>query len=146
MKNVSIIKVFECSELRRIEGRSDCLPEPNQNYPKRFPRNFSPTYLACMLRGLMAEINVCKTIRQIIYETFQVQWPVNLDECHRLSQFIFASANLYCVFYIISCNVYFTLHCVLCCTMYCTFHCAFSDCNFHVSLSFLLIALESKRC
>ena len=28
--------------------------------------------------------------------------------------------------------------------MYCTFHCVLSHCNFHVSLSLLLIALESK--
>ena len=30
--------------------------------------------------------------------------------------------------------------------MYCTFHCVLSHCNFHVSLSLLLIALESKHC
>ena len=29
--------------------------------------------------------------------------------------------------------------------MYCTFHCVLSHCNFHVSLSLLLIAVESKH-
>ena len=36
----------------------------------KFPRNFSPTFLACMSRELMAEINVCKTITQKIYVVF----------------------------------------------------------------------------
>ena len=33
LKNVSVIKVLECTEGRRIESRSVCLTKPNQNYP-----------------------------------------------------------------------------------------------------------------
>ena len=42
--------------------------------------------------------------------------------------------------------MYCTLHCVLSCIMCCTFYYVPLHCNFHVSLSFLLIILESKRC
>ena len=77
-----------------------------------------------------------------------MQCRVNLGEYHHVSRFILPSANFpyYHVFSILFlCTMYCTLHCVLSCTMYCTFHCAPSHCNFHVSLSLLLIALESKR-
>ena len=33
LKNVSVFKVLACTEGRRIESRSVCLTEPNQNYP-----------------------------------------------------------------------------------------------------------------
>ena len=59
---------------------------------------------------------------------------MNVDEkYYPISQFIFASAGLYCIFHIV--------------LMYhkCAFHCVLSHCTFHVSLSLLLIALESKR-
>ena len=45
---------------------------------------------------------------------FKVQWRVNLDEYHRLSQFILASANLYCIF-----QITFMYHIV--CSSLCTF-------------------------
>ena len=96
-----------------------------------------------MSLGLIAEINASKKIRQEIYEILKVQ---SLDENHHVSQFNLASPNLYCISHITSCIIYFTLHCVLSCIMYCTFHYVSSDCNFPVSLSLLLIALESKHC
>ena len=59
-----------CTEGRRIKSRSVCLTEPNQIIQKKFPHNSSPTNLECKPRGLIAEINVCKTIRQKIYVVF----------------------------------------------------------------------------
>ena len=65
-----------CTEGRKIESRSACLTEPNQNYPKKNLRNSSLTSLECKPRGLMTEVhNVCKTIGQKIYATFyDMKW------------------------------------------------------------------------
>ena len=35
MKNVSVIKVLECTEGRTIKSMSVCLTEPNQIYPSK---------------------------------------------------------------------------------------------------------------
>ena len=53
-----------------IESRSVCLTEPIKIIHKKLLHNSSPTNLECMLRGLMTESNVCKTIRRNIYVVF----------------------------------------------------------------------------
>ena len=65
-----------CTKDMRIESRSVCLTEPNQNSHKKFLRKSSPTNLECKPRGYN-DTNVCKTIRQGIclvlqYELFKV--------------------------------------------------------------------------
>ena len=55
-----------CIEDWTIKSTPVCLTEPNQNYQKKkkkILRNSSQ-------RGLMTEINVCKTIRQKVYAVF----------------------------------------------------------------------------
>ena len=74
-----------------------------------------------MPRGLMAEINVSKTIRQKIcrllrYEMFKVQWCMNLDEYHHVSQFNLTSVNLYCIFHKVF--MYHAFYSSLCTFMY----------------------------
>ena len=59
-----------CTEGRRIESRSVCLKEPKQNYPKKITCNSFPTNLECKPCKIMAENNVCETIRQKIYAAF----------------------------------------------------------------------------
>ena len=54
---------------KRIESRSVCLTEPNQNSHKKFLRNSSPKNLECKPHGYN-DRNVCKTIRQGIYVVF----------------------------------------------------------------------------
>ena len=67
------------------------------------------------------------------YQILKAQKHVNQDEyCHHVKQFILASANLHCNFHFFSY------------TMYYTFHCELPHCTFLVSLSFLLIARESR--
>ena len=60
-----------CTKDRRIENRSVCLTEPNQNSHKKFLRNSSPTNFECKPRGYN-DRNVCKTNRFLQYELFKV--------------------------------------------------------------------------
>ena len=62
---------------KKIESRSVCLTEPNQNSQKKFLRNSSPTNLECKPRGYN-DRNVCKTIRQGIYVVF---YNMNFSKC-----------------------------------------------------------------
>ena len=66
-----------CTKDRKIENRSVCLTEPNQNSHKKFLRNSSPTNLECKPRGYNDK-NVCKTIRQGIYVVF---YNMNCSKC-----------------------------------------------------------------
>ena len=69
------------------------------------------------------------------YQLLKVQKRINQDEyCYHVKQFILVSANSYCNFHVIF--KYYTLD----------FHCELPHCIFHVSLSFLLIALENRCC
>ena len=62
---------------KRIESRSVCLTEPNQNSQIKFRRNSSPTNLECKPRGYN-DRDVCKTIRQGIYVVF---YNMNCSKC-----------------------------------------------------------------
>ena len=66
-----------CTKDRRIESRSVCLTEPNQNSNKKFMCNSSPTNLECKPRGYNGR-NLCKTIRQGIYVVF---YNMNCPKC-----------------------------------------------------------------
>ena len=66
-----------CTKDRRIENRSVCLTEPNQNSHEKFLRKSSPTNLECKPRGYNDK-NVCKTIRQGIYVLF---YNMNCSKC-----------------------------------------------------------------
>ena len=70
------------------------------------------------------------------YQILKAQKRINHDEYwYHVKQFILASTNSYCVISILFLyNTYYT------------FHCALADCTFHVSLSFLLIAPETRYC
>ena len=121
-----------CSEGRRIESRSVCLTQPNQNYPKK---NFRAALLQQILnaskpRGLMTEINVCKTIRQKIYAIF---YDMKCSKCSDVWIWtstimlvtLFWHQQTYTVFSVlVLCTMYstFTFHCILTCTMCRTFH------------------------
>ena len=81
--------------------------------------------------------NICRLLH---YEMFKVQWSVNLDEYHHVSQYIVTSASLYCIFHITL--MYHAFYSSLCTFMYHVLYiwlCIFT-------FSLLLIALESKRC
>ena len=63
-----------CTKDRRIESRSVCLTEPNQNSHKKFLRNSSPTNLECKPRGyndrnVRKAGNICRFLQ---YELFKV--------------------------------------------------------------------------
>ena len=105
-------------------------------------------------RGLITEINVCKTIRQKIFVVFydmkcskcesvaceyEVR-HVNLDKNHHLSQFILASANSYCIFHIAF--VYHVLQFPLCTFMQNVLY--FSLCTFTLLFLFGFLCYWSQ--
>ena len=65
---------------------------------------------------------------------FKVQWRLNLDEYHHLSQFILASATLYCIFHITF--MYHAFWSSLCTFMYNVLY--ISLCYFHTVISTFL--------
>ena len=65
---------------------------------------------------------------------FKVQWRVNLDEYHHLSQFILASATLYCIFH--TTFMYHAFWSSLCTFMYNVLY--ISLCYFHTVISTFL--------
>ena len=69
------------------------------------------------------------------YQILKAKKHINHDEyCCHVKQFILASATHIVI------SIFFSY------TMYYTFHCELPYCTFHVSLSFLFIALESRYC